>query len=101
MEVAKSARFIPNAVIVRSKYSESIVTWRNIRIVGHPSGTRIYPIFIKSFQLILEFHPLWKEQAQCRVMNLQLPCAWRHIEFLSRVDRFSVNKHLLNDYRRQ
>src|ERR1700678_15511 len=95
------ALFVPQLIIVRSNYMALIVPRRQIAIESSATILRILPVRIASLKLIAKFHFFWHHQAECGVVNLNIPSSRRKPELLARNILDSVCNDLFHKDRRR
>ena len=63
--------------------------------MGHPACSRLHPILVQAFQLVLELHLPGRSEAQGRVLELEVGVTGG--QRLIGPDRLSVRQNALDD----
>src|SRR5262249_54805972 len=100
MKTVRGSCLVPNSVVVAGDDFELVIARRNMRIVCGAASSRLYPLFIISFQLVFEIYPRWKEKTETGIMKIELLRARVEGTFFSRVDNLTGNHHFFHHDRR-
>src|SRR5688500_13110 len=95
------AGLIPDAVIVAGDYFESVCPRPQVGVVGDASCTAIYPVLVKTLQLILKPDLLRRDEARGSVVQIKARCARRQLNAISRCQGLIINTYFLNHHWRR
>ena len=71
-EIQECAGLVPHAAVIASHHAEAVVAGRKIVIEGLPAIAGVLPIAIPAFQLVAKKHLLRRDEAERRVVDLQI-----------------------------
>ena len=71
-EIQERPRLVPHAAVIAGDDAEAVLAWRKIGVERLPTIAGVLPIAIPAFQLVAKEHLFRRDQAERRIVDLQI-----------------------------
>src|ERR1022692_1265926 len=99
-EPRRGACLVPHTIVISRSNPETVFARRKVIIIGNAARTPIHPIAVVALQLILELHAGGNQQAQTRVVKLDLVFAWGELKVVPGGEGDAIHHHFFNHHGR-
>ena len=100
IESVKCAGLVPDAIVIAGDDSKCVPSRRNIAVVGRAPAACIDPVFVVTFQFVLELHLLRSKKTKPRVVEGQVSPSGRDFSYSVRIKTTLIDVDIVDMHRR-